>query len=126
MIYNETLLCPEKIDFLDSVYHYFKNQEVSFNDFIVKIKSDSLLFEKIKLNSDINKTNLDSELKNEALKMMKVQFPTTYKFIRIHENIKKIKSDTSFMRLIRQKAIENKISEEEMIRHDAIWLYENE
>lgn len=119
-------------DFIDKSYEFFieNNGESLVEYYINKIKKDTDWYDSIVEKAKANNISVDEQLKLDAEFMAgqestKKENSVDEKEKRIEEIIINIKSDLEWFHHVKQKAIEQNIDIDTMLRRDAIWVYEN-
>lgn len=116
LAFQETLVDPSLIN--------FEIEDIQSQ--IIHIKNDSKLFERIKKESLLSKTSIDSLVKKQALQQLReiTIFKTINK--KIFERMLKIKENKEWLSKIKEKAIKNNRLVEEQILVDVKWLLNKE
>jgi hypothetical protein len=93
-------------------------------ELIRNITSDASWYADVKRRAAANQVSVEDRLLEEAIYMLNNQYPEAYsKYQRIQQISNSIRSDSIWFAAVREKAARNFMTEEEMIRADAEYMY---
>jgi hypothetical protein len=110
--------------FVDNAYKlYCTDNSKRLNELIANIKNDKPWFESVNKKAIEHKITIEAQLKIEAEYLLSEELLNSKESV--EDIIIRIKSDETWMNQIKKKAAEKNISEEQQIKEDAQWMFNN-